>query len=175
MQYAVYLHAWRTQGASVASVCVTRREGKKRGEQRKQARVTPDSPSASSGNYSRGWGVGCRGCWRPSCLSTHSNKGCVICNMSMCVVILFSTRPMLVAAHVGITFGINISGQNPCKLLWRFVIRAVSLLDILLYTTGKHQMILEHDGGSRNPIKYTRYDHWKVCSPYFSGAFCSIR
>lgn len=73
------------------------------------------------------------------------------------------------------TFGINISGQNPCKLLWRFVIRAVSLHNILLYTTRKHQKILEHDGGSRNPIKYTRYDHWKVCSPYFSGAFCSIR
>ena len=54
MQYAVYLHAWGTQGASVASVCVTRRDGRKRGEQRKQARVTTDSPSASRGNYSPG-------------------------------------------------------------------------------------------------------------------------
>lgn len=34
MQYAVYLHAWRTQGASVAFVCVTRQEGKKREENR---------------------------------------------------------------------------------------------------------------------------------------------
>lgn len=90
MQYAVYLHAWRTQGASVASVCVTRREGKKRGEQRKQARVTPDSPSGSRGNYSPGWGVGCWGWWRPSCVSTHLNKGCVIFNMSMFFVLLFN-------------------------------------------------------------------------------------
>lgn len=51
MQYAVYLYAWRTQGASVVSVCVTRQEGKKR-EQRKQAHVTPDSPSMSQNNYS---------------------------------------------------------------------------------------------------------------------------
>lgn len=110
-----------------------------------------------------------------SCLSRHSNKGCVICNMSMCAVILFFNPAYVSSSSCWHTFGINISGQNPCKLLWRFVIRAVSLHNILLYTTRKHQKILEHDGGSRNPIKYTRYDHWKVCSPYFSGAFCSIR
>lgn len=119
MQYAVYLHAWWTQGASVVSVCVTRREGKKRGEQRKQARVTHDSPSASQGNYSLGWGVGCWGWWRPSCLSTHLNKGCVIFNMSMCFVLLFSL-PHVNSSSCWHTFGINISGQNPCKLLWQF-------------------------------------------------------
>lgn len=47
MQYAVYPHAWHTQGASVLSVCVTRQEEKKGGQQRKQIHVTPDRPSAS--------------------------------------------------------------------------------------------------------------------------------
>lgn len=86
MQYAVYLHARRTQGASVASVCVTRREGKKR-EQRKQACVTPDSPSASRSNYSPSWGFGRWSRWRPLCVSTHLNKGCVIfkCVSVLCV------------------------------------------------------------------------------------------
>lgn len=122
MQYAVYLRAWRTQGASVASVCVTRREGKKRGEQRKQARVTPDSPSASRGNYSPGWGVGCWGWWRPPCMSTHLNKGYVLffffLNTSTCFVIL--CNPAYVnSSSCWHMFGINISGQNPCKLLWQ--------------------------------------------------------
>lgn len=115
MQYAVYLYTWQTQGASVASVCVTRREGKTREEQRKQARVTPDSPSASQGNYSPSWGVGCW--WRPSCLSTHLNKVCVIFNMSMYFVILFSSE-YVDSSSCCHMFGINISGQNPCKLLW---------------------------------------------------------
>lgn len=44
MQYAVYLHPRQAQGASVASVYVTWREGRKR-EQRKQVGATPDSPS----------------------------------------------------------------------------------------------------------------------------------
>lgn len=34
MQYAVYLHAWRTQGASVVSVCVTGRAGGRKEENR---------------------------------------------------------------------------------------------------------------------------------------------
>lgn len=59
MQYAVYFHTRGTQGACVVSVCVTSQDGRKRGEQRKQACVTPDSPSASWGNYSPCWGVGC--------------------------------------------------------------------------------------------------------------------
>lgn len=102
MQYAVYLHAWQTQGASVVSVFVTRREGKKRGEQRKQVRVTPDSPSASCSNYSPGWGVGCWGWWRPSCLSPHLNKGCVIFNVSVCCGVAVRAQRMYVTAHAGV-------------------------------------------------------------------------
>lgn len=131
MQYAVYLHAWRTQGASVASVCVTRREGKKRGEQRKQARVTPDSPSASCGNYSPGWGVGCWGWWRPSCMSTHLNKGCVIFNVSMCFVLLFNAAYGN-SSSCWHTFGINVSSQNPVSCCDSSAVTlAISLYSIL--------------------------------------------
>lgn len=57
MKYVVYPRAWQTQSASVASVCVTRWDRKKIGEQRKQASVTPDRPSDSCGNYSPGRGL----------------------------------------------------------------------------------------------------------------------
>lgn len=99
MQYAVYLHALWTQGASVASVGVTRQEGKK-GEQRKQAPVTPDSPSTSWSNYSPSWGTGCRSWWCSLCVSTFLNKR--MCNFQTCLCALycFWTQHYLLPAHV---------------------------------------------------------------------------
>lgn len=90
MQYVVYLRAWRTQGASVPSVCVGRRERKNK-EQRKQDCVTSDSPSSSWSNYSPSWSVGFR-CWEHLlCVSAHLKKGCVIFWTRLCALRCFWT------------------------------------------------------------------------------------
>lgn len=137
MQYAVYLHAERTQGASLVSVCVIRREegGKKRGQQRKRASVTPDSPSASRANYSPVWGAGCMRSWWPSRLSTQLDRECVISNMPARLVILFNS-PYVNSSLCWHTQGINVGGQNPCKLLWQLGCQTSRIVPPYLVTRG---------------------------------------
>lgn len=121
MQYAVYLHAWRTQGASVASVCVTRREGKNRGNKLALLLTVHQVPGAiilPAEGLDAEAGDGLRG------VSTHLNKGCVIFNMSVCFVLLFSTPHMLIAAHVGT----HLVFVSAAKIL--AVIPAISLYNI---------------------------------------------
>lgn len=69
--------------------------GERRGQERKQAPVTPDSPSASRGNYSFIWGLRCTGWWWPRCLSTQLYRQRIIFNMPLCPPMLFGSTHWL--------------------------------------------------------------------------------
>lgn len=116
MQYAVYLCTWRTQGASVASVCVARREGKKREEETSscdswQSINLPEQLFSQLRHWMQklamffGW------------MSKHLSKECNIFIMSVSALLSDTTYWHSLCQH---TFSINVCHQKLCNLLWHF-------------------------------------------------------
>lgn len=163
MQYAVYLHAWWTQGASVASVYVTRREGKKK-EQRKQARVTPDSPSTCQSNYFPSWGTGCRSQWRSlgECRCTWTKS---VIFKYVCVSVLHSDTTYFLCSICQHTYSINVWCQKLCNLLWHFSSWSGHIvwqhLFFYSYSTAKHYQL---NMTARSVDILCRWNHIFLCN-----------